>query len=266
MSKQEEIKQALAAATPDWYDNGNEIVSKQNPKVGIGGFLKEEDNRLAAQAPEYIAYLLAENEQLEKRNQELDAWATEGFDENQKLVVEIVRLRKELEEAKQALDTPKRNLLYMFQNERTQMENWRSQFHETFSERERALEESERLRKELEEKEELAEKRLLESQDWEDEYHALKRRYEELDKAALEKHELLMDTSAKFRTVSKELEEARFALEEIAEHGGVNLRGASCAELARAYLGQEGEGNQRTVEVTLSNEGYQEHKLKFDEE
>lgn len=64
MSKQEEIKQALAEATPEWYDNGNEIVSKQNPKVGIGGFLKEEDNHLAAKAPEYIAYLLEENERL----------------------------------------------------------------------------------------------------------------------------------------------------------------------------------------------------------
>lgn len=53
------------------------------------------------------------------------------------------------------------------------------------------------------------EKRLLEAQDWEDEYHALKRRYEELDKSALEKHELLMDTAAKFRAVSKELEKNR---------------------------------------------------------
>lgn len=140
------------------------------------------------------------------------------------------------------------------------------------------------------------EKRLLEAQDWEDEYHALKRRYEELDKSALEKHELLMDTTSKFQAVSKELEEkeiiltgrqytinrlkeqneeiatmgirqgeqiyrllqtekkqfneleeARKVLKEIAEHGGVNIRGASCAELARTYLGQEGEGNQEVT-------------------
>lgn len=69
--------------------------------------------------------------------------------------------------------------------------------------------ELDRLRKEIEDKESLAEKRMLESQDWEDEYHALKRRYEELDKSALEKHELLMDTTAKFRAVSKELEKNR---------------------------------------------------------
>lgn len=58
------------------------------------------------------------------------------------------------------------------------------------------------------------EKRLLEAQDWEDEYHALNRRYEELDKSALEKHELLMDTSAKLQAVTKELEEAVQAMSE----------------------------------------------------
>lgn len=57
-NKIDEIKEALAEATPDWYNNGNEIVSKQNLRVGIGGFLKEEDNHLAASAPEYITYLL----------------------------------------------------------------------------------------------------------------------------------------------------------------------------------------------------------------
>lgn len=31
-------------------------------------------------------------------------------------------------------------------------------------------------------------------------------------------------------------------------------------------LGQEGEGNQRTIEVTLTNEGYKEHELKFEEQ
>ena len=61
-NKIDEIKEALAAATPEWYDNGSEIVSKQNRRVGIGGFLKDEDNHLAANAPEYITYLLAEIE------------------------------------------------------------------------------------------------------------------------------------------------------------------------------------------------------------
>ncbi|MEC0233562.1 hypothetical protein P4H71_04230 [Paenibacillus kribbensis] len=58
MDKIQEIRTALAEATPDWVDNGNEIVSKQNLRLGIGGFLKDEDNHLAANAPEYITYLL----------------------------------------------------------------------------------------------------------------------------------------------------------------------------------------------------------------
>lgn len=56
----EEIKQALAAATPDWHYNGNEIVSLQNKRCGIGGFLKEEDNELAVNAPTWLAQLLEE--------------------------------------------------------------------------------------------------------------------------------------------------------------------------------------------------------------
>lgn len=61
------IKEALSKATPDWYDNGNEIVSNQNMRVGIGGFLKEEDNVLAAHAPEWLASLVSEVERLNKR-------------------------------------------------------------------------------------------------------------------------------------------------------------------------------------------------------
>lgn len=124
------------------------------------------------------------------------------------------------------------------------------------------------LLKELEEKEELAEKRLLEAQDWEDEYHALKRRYEELDRSALEKHELLMDTSAKFQAVSKELEEARkisFPRQANGE-GGWEIDFALLRKIQKlkseypcnstleeiesvllvleAFWGQEGEGNQ----------------------
>ncbi|MNT00832.1 hypothetical protein D3C72_1352760 [compost metagenome] len=58
MNKLQEIREALEAATPEWKYNGNEIVSEQDPQVGIGGFLRDEDNRLAASAPEYLSYLL----------------------------------------------------------------------------------------------------------------------------------------------------------------------------------------------------------------
>lgn len=211
MSKQEEIKQALAAATRGpWavyrdkslgetligtaYDHPqlkapDSIVGHVFSNKGEYVYIRDADAVLIAKAPEYIAYLLAENE---------------------------------------------------------------------------------RLRKELEEKEELAEKRLLEAQDWEDEYHAMKRRYEELDRSALEKHELLMDTSAKFQAVSKELEEAwKATLIEVRDklHGKIllltvemdyaepdewkllNIKYEAWAEEWK-YLtgligdGQEGEGNQ----------------------
>lgn len=76
MSKQEEIKQALEKSKRS-YRHKSDFLEKST---------------------EYIAYLLEENDRLEQRNQELDAWATEGFEENQKMVVEIVRLRKELGE------------------------------------------------------------------------------------------------------------------------------------------------------------------------
>lgn len=66
----EEIWKALEAATPDWYDNGNEIVSKGNPRVGIGGFMKDEDNHLAANAPEWLRYLL---QQIEQQKAEIEA-------------------------------------------------------------------------------------------------------------------------------------------------------------------------------------------------
>ncbi|MEI2284994.1 hypothetical protein [Paenibacillus polysaccharolyticus] len=136
MSKQEEIKQALAAATPGpWKVYRSKLGKHEETLIGteydhpqlkapdsiVGHafgvgveytYIREADADLIAKAPEYIAYLLEENE-----------------------------------------------------------------------------------------------KRLLEAQDWEDEYHAMKRRYEELDRSALEKHELLMDTTAKFQAVSKELEE-----------------------------------------------------------
>ncbi|OPG91309.1 hypothetical protein B2I21_35000 [Chryseobacterium mucoviscidosis] len=188
MSKQEEIKQALAAATPGPWEWQVKKVTLNTGDWGDGEFCvadlihREEefkhisildvqknqygqnciycwhvpDAHFIAKAPEYIAYLLEENELLRKMRDGLNEESMANF--------------------KTAAD--------------------------------RGLE-IKRLRKELEEKESLAEKRMLESQDWEDEYHALKRRYEESDKSALEQHELLMDTASKFRAVSKELEEAR---------------------------------------------------------
>lgn len=113
-----------------------------------------------------------------------------------------------------------------------------------------AVEERDRLRKELEEKEELADKRMLEAQDWEDEYHALKRRYEELDNSALEKHELLMDAAAKYQAVSKELERLRSALETSLYHlkKEYYMSAEDCIEEALA-LGQEEEGNQDEQEA-----------------
>lgn len=65
------IKESLEKATPKWYYNGNEIVSLDNPKVGIGGFLTEDDNHLAANAPEWIRYLIEEVERLQKEKNEV---------------------------------------------------------------------------------------------------------------------------------------------------------------------------------------------------
>lgn len=42
----------------EWAFNGNEIVSVDNPRVGIGGFItSDEDNVLAAAAPELLEAL-----------------------------------------------------------------------------------------------------------------------------------------------------------------------------------------------------------------
>lgn len=66
----DEIKAALENATPEWHYNGNEIVSKQNVRRGIGGFLTDEDNVLAANAPEWLRYLVGEVERLENENEQ----------------------------------------------------------------------------------------------------------------------------------------------------------------------------------------------------
>ncbi|WP_405117876.1 hypothetical protein MHB43_20385 [Paenibacillus sp. FSL H8-0317] len=120
MSKQEEIKQALAAATPgpwiakdDSVAAGNDWVCQMyegdpDCECDFNEFPNAEMNAgFIAMAPEYIAYLLADNERLEQRNQELDTWATEGFEENQKLVKErdslLTALQEETKQCKKAI-------------------------------------------------------------------------------------------------------------------------------------------------------------------
>lgn len=66
-----EIKEALDKATPRWHYNGNEIVSMDNTRVGIGGFMTEEDNHLAANAPEWLNHLIGEVERLENTLNEI---------------------------------------------------------------------------------------------------------------------------------------------------------------------------------------------------
>lgn len=94
MSKQEEIKQALAAATPGpWaiykttvgrheetligtaYDHPqlkapDSIVGHAYGLDGQHVYIREADAELISKAPEYIAYLLEENERLRKELEE----------------------------------------------------------------------------------------------------------------------------------------------------------------------------------------------------
>lgn len=80
-----------------------------------------------ANAAEYIAYLLNDNAVLQQRLQELDEWTTEDYGENVKLVEENVRLRKEIEEAVQAMSEPHKNLWFKLTNERNRAEEARQQ-------------------------------------------------------------------------------------------------------------------------------------------
>ena len=59
-----EIREALARATPRWHDNGNEIVSLDNPRVVIGGFLRDEDNCSATNSQGWLRFLLDELDSL----------------------------------------------------------------------------------------------------------------------------------------------------------------------------------------------------------
>ncbi|WP_145413772.1 hypothetical protein [Paenibacillus xylanexedens] len=77
MSKQEEIKQALAAATPGmWNKEGNEIWRRglgyggYEPHIHICDVANQDNAHLIAKAPEYIAYLLEETDRLRKELEE----------------------------------------------------------------------------------------------------------------------------------------------------------------------------------------------------
>ena len=73
----QEIRERLVAITPGWKYNGNEIVLESNLRCGIGGFLKDEDNQFAVNAPADTAYLLSEVERLQtKLNEAMDAMET----------------------------------------------------------------------------------------------------------------------------------------------------------------------------------------------
>lgn len=112
MNKIDEIKQALAAATPGPWTVYQSRVGENQTETLIGTeydhpqlkspmsivghafsvgieytYIREEDAELISKAPEYIAYLL-----------------------------------KELEELKQAMDEPRRNLLFKYHNERNRFE------------------------------------------------------------------------------------------------------------------------------------------------
>jgi hypothetical protein len=92
-----EIREALEKATPRWHYNGNEIVSLDNPRVGIGGFLRDENNYLAANAPEWLRFLLSELERLERE------YAEERAAHNAH-VAELCELEKENRKMREELD------------------------------------------------------------------------------------------------------------------------------------------------------------------
>ncbi|MNJ32052.1 hypothetical protein D3C77_267070 [compost metagenome] len=101
--KIQEIIDRHAAATPDWEFNGNEIVSKQNPKCGIGGFLTDADNEAAVMAHADRAYLLSEYKRLQEENKELQETANK-FNEFAPQYAEFERMKEALEWMKQRFD------------------------------------------------------------------------------------------------------------------------------------------------------------------
>lgn len=107
MSKQEEIKQLLIDRAK--FTERLESTNSYNLADSSVTRLQSIDERIALLVPA----LLEENEQLEKRNQELDAWATEGYEENQKLVDERDRLRERFEEKNSRHTTSIRLLVHV---------------------------------------------------------------------------------------------------------------------------------------------------------
>lgn len=58
-----------------WHYNGNEIVSLDNPRVGIAGAMSEVDNQLisdAVNAVETIRHLQQQNKQLKQQNKQME--------------------------------------------------------------------------------------------------------------------------------------------------------------------------------------------------
>lgn len=88
-----EVKAALQAATPGpWKDNGNEIVSERNERVGIGGFLTEEDNHLAANSFTWLKQMIERVEEVE--------WEMSVAAEQQQYVVNMLQSQIETTDKK----------------------------------------------------------------------------------------------------------------------------------------------------------------------
>lgn len=99
----QEVRAALQAATPGpWKDNGNEVVSERNERVGIGGFLTEEDNNLAANSPAWLKQLI---ERVEEQEWEMSVSADQQQYEVNMLNSRIETAEKKNEAAKSMLES-----------------------------------------------------------------------------------------------------------------------------------------------------------------
>ncbi|WP_315793213.1 hypothetical protein [Paenibacillus sp. BIC5C1] len=257
MSKQEEIKQALAAATPGPWAIYKTTVGKceetligtayDHPQLkapdnivghacGLGGefvYIRDNDANLIAKAPEYIAYLLETLEEvlldrdIAKQNRKQWEKCYDAAEEKSD------RLRKELEEAQQET----KHMTTLLDDDTTSA---LTELHEYYSrryaaERDAAQEAAHKLQQELEEARKIKFPRQPDGEGgW------------TIDYGFLDKLDTRVYKESDYSADLEDLETMLLALEKV--------------------LGQEGEGNQRTVEVTLSNEGYKEHQLKFEEQ
>ncbi|WP_339194325.1 hypothetical protein MKY95_21175 [Paenibacillus sp. FSL P4-0176] len=174
MSKQEEIKQALVAATPGpWKVYRSKLGKHEETLIGteydhpqlkapdsiVGHafgvgveytYIREADADLIAKAPEYIDWLLKQEQSLQEDIMVLKDMVHTRNVENERLRKEIIvkenskeiltkqitdevaisaaaiverdRLKKELEEFKRVMDEPRRNLLFKYHNERNRFE------------------------------------------------------------------------------------------------------------------------------------------------